>query len=80
MTSLKNHRTRNLILISIVISIIVLSISVTTNSCGTRHIFIINEIKIFEKTLDPEFCEELIEKIDNFNLECQPQVEILDCG
>ena len=52
----------------------------TTNSCGPRHIFIINDIRTFEKSLDPEFCEELIEKIDNFNLECQPEVEILDCG
>lgn len=80
MTSLKNKRTKNLILIGIGISIIVLSISMTTNSCGTRHIFIINDIQTFEKSLDPEFCEELIEKIDNFNLECQPQVEIFDCG
>ena len=79
MTLLKNKKTKNLILISIGISIIVLSISMT-NSCGTRHIFIINDIQTFENSLDPEFCEELIEKIDNFNLECHPQVETLDCG
>ena len=79
MTLLKNKKTKNLILISIGISIVVLSISMT-NSCGTRHIFIINDIQTFENSLDPEFCEELIEKIDNFNLECHPQVEILDCG
>ena len=39
-----------------------------------------NDLQTFEKSLDPEFCEELVEKIDNFNYECQPRVEILDCG
>ena len=79
MTLLKNKKTKNLILIIIGISIITLSIS-ATNSCGKKHIFIINEIKNFEKSLDPEFCEDLNEKIDNFNLECLPEIEILDCG
>lgn len=39
-----------------------------------------NDLQTFEKTLDPEFCEELVEKIDDFNYECKPEVEILDCG
>ncbi len=50
------------------------------DSCGIRHIAIINDLQTYEKSLDPEFCEDLVEKIDNFNYECQPQVEILDCG
>jgi hypothetical protein len=62
------------------ISIVVLLIIISDGSCGIRHIDIINDLKTYEKSLDPEFCEELVEKIDNFNYECQPQVEILDCG
>ncbi|NCF22120.1 MAG: hypothetical protein GWP65_04140, partial [Nitrosopumilaceae archaeon] len=50
------------------------------DSCGIRHITIINDLKIYEKSLDPEFCEELVEKIDSFNMQCLPYVEILDCG
>ncbi len=80
MTSLKNKKIKNLILISIGISIVVLFIVISGDSCGIRHIAIMNDLQTFEKSLDPEFCEELVEKIDNFNYECQPPVEILDCG
>jgi hypothetical protein len=41
---------------------------------------ILHEINLYEQSLDPEFCEVLIEKIDLFNDACTPQVEILDCG
>ena len=41
---------------------------------------ILNEIKIYEKSLDPEFCELVLEKIDSFNDSCNPTLEILDCG
>jgi len=77
LTSLK---IKNLILISIGIFIVVFFIAMSDKSCGIRHVSIINDIRTFEKSLDPEFCEELIEKIDKFNFECQPKVEILDCG
>jgi len=80
LTSQKNKKIKNLILISVGISIVVLLIVISDKSCGFRHIAIMNDLKTFEKSLDPEFCEELVEKIDNFNFECQPQVEILDCG
>ncbi len=80
MTSLKNKKIKNLLLISIGISIVVLVILISDSSCGIRHIAIMNDLQTFEKSLDPEFCEELVEKIDDFNYQCQPQVEILDCG
>jgi hypothetical protein len=67
-------------LISIGISIAVLIIVNLDDSCGIRHIAIMNDLQTYEKSLNPEFCEDLVEKIDNFNYECQPQVEILDCG
>ena len=41
---------------------------------------ILNEIKIYEKSFDPEFCELIIEKIDSFNDSCKRKFEILDCG
>ncbi len=52
----------------------------TSDSCGLRHMQILNEINLYEQSLDPEFCEVLVEKIDLFNDDCTPQVEILDCG
>ena len=49
-------------------------------SCGVEHMSLLNEIKIYEKSLDPEFCELVLEKIDSFNDSCNPILEILDCG
>ena len=70
----------------LVLSVFVLMISVaslfilSSDSCGLRHMQILNELNLHERSLDPEFCEVLVEKIDLFNDECTPQVEILDCG
>jgi len=71
---------RNLILIAIGISIVGISISLTGYSCGIQHMIILNEITSYEKSLEPEFCEAIVEKIDLFNDDCEPQIEILDCG
>ena len=45
-----------------------------------KHNEIGNEINSYEQSLDPEICEVLVEKIDLFNAECSPYVEILDCS
>ena len=71
---------RNLTLIAIGISIIGIIIGLTDYSCGIQHMIILNEISSYEKSLDPEFCEIIVEKIDLFNDDCEPQIEILDCG
>jgi hypothetical protein len=41
---------------------------------------ILNEINSYEQSFDPEICEVIVEKIDLFNDECSPYIEILDCG
>ncbi len=71
---------RNLILIAMGISILGISISLTGYSCGIQHMIILNEITSYEQSLEPEFCEIVVEKIDLFNDDCEPQIEILDCG
>jgi hypothetical protein len=80
LTLLKNKKTTYLILIGLGIFFFGLFLITSGDSCGIRHITIINDLKIYEKSLDPEFCEELVEKIDSFNMQCLPYVEILDCG
>ena len=79
LTFLKNNL-RNLIFIGIFSVVTVSIFSFTGNSCGIEHVFITNEIRMYEKTLDPEMCEMIVEKIDLFNDSCEPQIEILDCG
>ncbi len=76
----QNLSLRNLILIAIGISVVVILISFSGYSCGIQHMIILNEIASYEQSLEPEFCEIIIEKIDLFNDDCEPQIEILDCG
>jgi hypothetical protein len=52
----------------------------TNNPCSVDHIVISNEINSYEQSLDPEFCENILEKIDSYNDQCESQIEILDCG
>ncbi len=78
--TLQKTSLRNLILVTIGISIVGISISLTCYSCGIQHMIILNEITSYEQSLEPEFCETIIEKIDLFNDDCEPQIEILDCG
>jgi len=76
----QNLSLRNLILIAIVISVVGILISFSGYSCGIQHMIILNEIASYEQSLEPEFCEIIVEKIDLFNNDCEPQIEILDCG
>jgi hypothetical protein len=52
----------------------------TNNSCNVEHVIISNDIASYEKTFDPEFCENVLERIDLYNDQCPSQIEILDCG
>lgn len=43
--------------------------------------FVINQdLKEWEKTLDPEDCENILDRIYQFNDQCQENIEIVDCG
>jgi|APSaa5957512535_1039671.scaffolds.fasta_scaffold120588_2 hypothetical protein len=69
-----------LISIGFLFLVVLCLIVFSDDSCGISHMLILNEINTFENTLDPEFCENLLEKIDAFNETCEPQVKILDCS
>ena len=71
-----------IIIFSIIgISIIALVVSSgQLNTCGIQHITLLNDIKTFEQNEDPEFCEVTVHKILEYNEQCQPYIEILDCG
>ncbi|MBC8515626.1 MAG: hypothetical protein ISR81_01395 [Nitrosopumilus sp.] len=69
-----------LILILFAIFTLIVILQLTNNPCSVDHIVISNEINSYEKSLDPEFCENILEKIDLYNDQCEFQIEILDCG
>ena len=71
-----------IIILSIIgISIILLVVNSNgLNSCGIQHVTILNDIKTFEQNGDPEFCAITVNKIIEYNEQCEPYIEILDCG
>ena len=77
--SLKNNL-RNTLLTIFGIFIFVIIFFTYDTSCGVEHFMILDEININEKSFDPEFCESILEKIDSFNNQCNPTIEILDCS
>ncbi len=76
------QKPKQIIILTIIgISIITLVISSgELNSCGIQHVTLINDIKTFEQNGDLEFCERTVNKILEFNEQCAPYIEILDCG
>jgi hypothetical protein len=50
------------------------------NSCSSKQFSIIDEIVEYERTLDPNICMSLAEKIDRLNNECSSDFETPDCG
>ncbi len=79
LTSLKTKTTKTIVVIIIAVSIGILLGTIFT-SCSVKHIGILNDIEKFEQTLGPEFCASIVERIDVFNDECEPEIEIIDCG
>ncbi len=71
---------RNLFILSIGIFAVVMFIGFVISSCGIQHIAITNDLKSYDRSYDPEFCDGLVERINLFNDDCEPKVEILDCG
>lgn len=77
---LQKNNPKNIILIFSAIFIVLVVVNFSWNSCGSKHIMLVNDMNKYEQTLDPEYCEEILEKIDLFNETCEPKIEILDCG
>ena len=76
----KTKTIRNLILICVSVFTIAIILGFTVYSCVIQHVAILADLKSYEKSLDPEFCDVLVEKITLFDANCKPEIEILDCG
>jgi len=68
-----------IVAVAVLASIVLYSIWFV-NSCPVKHVTVINELKHYQETLDPELCENLVNKIIELNEECGIEVEPIDCG
>ena len=73
-------RIKNLTIILFGVLFVVLIVGFMDDPCSVNRFVITNEISSYEKSLDPELCENILEKIDSYNDMCTSQIEILDCG
>jgi len=81
LTSPKPLVRKNIIILAIGISIIgMLLIIGTLNSCGVQHLEIIDELQKYDETIDPDSCDFLVNRILEFNDNCNGEIEIIDCG
>jgi len=80
LTSPKSRALRNSIIIAVIVLVGTGTGLLVLNSCPARHFSLLNDLNQNSENMDPDFCYELLEKIDLFNEECQPQIEIIDCG
>ncbi len=73
-------RIKNLTIILFVALFVALVVGFMGDFCVVDNFIITNEISSYEKSLDPELCENILEKINSYNDMCISEIEILDCG
>ena len=65
------------VLMIVIVTIVLYSM---TYSCPIKHASLVNELKKYHETPDPELCEELDDKIMELNRSCGIEEELIDCG
>ena len=79
MKSISVKRTLVISLAGIVAIVILYSFAVV-DKCPLKQIDVLNDMKKYEITKDPELCDDINNRIIQLNNKCGIEMEILDCG
>ena len=63
--------------ILIIIAVYIFDVS---NTCPIKQINVLNDIKKYDSTKNPELCDDINNRIIQLNNQCGIEMEILDCG
>jgi hypothetical protein len=63
-----------------IVAIIILYVFYLSNTCPIKQINVLNDMKKYEITKDPELCDYINNRIIQLNNQCGIEMEILDCG
>ena len=63
-----------------VAAIIILYVVDVSNTCPIKQINVLNDIKKYDMTKNPELCDDINNRIIQLNNQCGIEIEILDCG
>jgi len=72
-------RTLVISLVGIVVIVVLYSFT-ATDKCPLKQIDVLNDVKKYEITKDPELCDDINNRIIQLNNKCGIEMEILDCG
>ena len=81
LTSQQNKKIKNsLIIVGVFSALVLVFTPFVWGSCGIQHIIINEGLKQYDQNMEPDFCASLVEKIIDFNDDCDSEIEIVDCG
>ena len=63
-----------------IVAIVILYSFAVTDKCPLTQIDVLNDMKKYEITKDPELCDDINNRIIQLNNKCGIEMEILDCG
>jgi hypothetical protein len=61
-------------------AIIILYVVYVSNTCPIKQINVLNDMKKYDTTKNPELCNDINNRIIQLNNQCGIVMEILDCG
>lgn len=77
MTLQKNRKLAVLVGLSVIAGIVLIQVF---DSCQLRQLSVMSDLEKYEKSLDPQQCVMLVDRIVNLNAECKTSFDIVDCG
>jgi len=63
-----------------IVAIVILYSFAVVDKCPLKQIDVLNDMKKYEITKDPELCDDINNRIIQLNNKCGIEMEILDCG
>ena len=63
-----------------IVAITLLYILDVSNTCPIKQINVLNDIKKYDATKNPDLCADINNRIVELNNKCGIEMEILDCG
>ena len=79
MVSTFAKRAAIIVLVGIAV-IIILYVLDVSNTCPIKQINVLNDIKKYDITKNPDLCADINNRIIQLNNQCGIEMEILDCG
>lgn len=69
-----------IIVLAGIAAIIILYVLDVSNTCPIKQVNVLNDMKKYDMTKNPDLCDDINNRIIQLNNQCGIEMEILDCG